>query len=120
MNELEILDKVEEMIQANPDDRELAKGILNNLKLKDKELIKRKVFLSTIVSLLDREFLPNTFPSTQTAQWFDQHPKVKYNHVKERWKKNNYEPIWMETNLTTLYAPIKHGINKSTFIKLNP
>lgn len=117
MNELEILDKIEEMIRANPDDRELAKGILNNLTLKDKELTKRKVFLSTIVSLLDREFLPNTFPNKQTARWFDQHPEVKSNHVKERWKKNNYIQFWMETNVTTLYAPIRHEINKSTCIK---
>jgi hypothetical protein len=80
MNELEILDKVEEMIKANSDDRMLAKGILNNLKLKDKELTKRKILLSTIIDLLNKKYLPNVYPNIEVLEWFKQNPKMKKNY----------------------------------------
>jgi hypothetical protein len=80
MNELEILDKVEEMIKANSDDRMLAKGILNNLKLKDKELTKRKILLSTIIDLLNKKYLPTVYSNIEVLGWFKQNPEMKKNH----------------------------------------
>ena len=83
MIESEILDQVEEMIksthnQVNSEDRTLAKGILCNLKLEDKELNKRKINLVMIIDVLNRRWLPKTFPNQFIKDWFDENSIRRY------------------------------------------
>jgi hypothetical protein len=83
MNEEQMLDQVEEVIksthnQVNSEDRTLARGILCGLKIKDKELIKRKINLVMIIDFLNKKWLPKTFPNSYIKDWFEKNSTRRF------------------------------------------
>lgn len=66
----EILKNVEQMIKASPQDRMLAKGILDNLKLENKQDNQIKINLRIVIDILSRPRLPQVYPNAWVKQWF--------------------------------------------------